>query len=391
MNEMLKRAKELEPVLIQDRRTLHREPEVGNHLPKTVAYVVKRLKEMGYEPEEICQGGVVATVGKPGKTILLRADMDALPMREETDLPFRSINDYGHTCGHDAHTAMLLGAAKLLKEREDSLPGTVKLMFQPDEEGVTGAGDMIRAGVLENPKVDVAFGIHISAGGKPGSVSYCKGATMASTDRFSITLTGKGGHGAYPQGCIDPINAGAHLVLALQEIIAREVNPSDPAVLTVGSFHGGTAPNIIPDTVVLEGTIRAYDNKVREFVNKRLVEMVEATAKVFRCTGETVFTSSVCPLISDPDITEEYLKYIQDIVSPDEIHQGQPVMGSEDFALIAQEVPALFIHLGAEMEDGQPIYGGHNPKVRFNEKALAYGAALHAYVATRWLEEHQGE
>ena len=248
MSDLMKRAEELKDVIVKDRRTIHETPEINAELPETTKYVIKCLKEMGYEPKEICNCGVVATTTpKPGKVLLLRADMDALPMQETSGVDFASKNNYAHTCGHDCHTAILLGAARLLKEREDELEGTVKFMFQPDEEGLTGAQAMIDAGVMENPKVDGAFGMHITGEGLPcGHIGFHEGPFMASSDRFTITIHGKGGHGAYPHTNIDPINVAAHTHIALQEIISREVNTAEPAVLTIGSIHAGDAPNIIP-------------------------------------------------------------------------------------------------------------------------------------------------
>ena len=378
MSDLMKRAEELKDVIVKDRRTIHETPEINAELPETTKYVIKCLKEMGYEPKEICNCGVVATTTpKPGKVLLLRADMDALPMQETSGVDFASKNNYAHTCGHDCHTAILLGAARLLKEREDELEGTVKFMFQPDEEGLTGAQAMIDAGVMENPKVDGAFGMHITGEGLPcGHIGFHEGPFMASSDRFTITIHGKGGHGAYPHTNIDPINVAAHTHIALQEIISREVNTAEPAVLTIGSIHAGDAPNIIPEYAVMEGSIRTYNNDVREYIKSRLVEIAQYTALKFRCTAEVVFT-------------KEMHGYISDFLGADKLHEIPAVMGSEDFALLTGLVPGAFFNIGAEVADPEGRYSCHNPNVVFDESALPIGAATFANCAIQWLKNNK--
>lgn len=391
MSDLMKRAEELKDVIVKDRRTIHETPEINAELPETTKYVIKCLKEMGYEPKEICNCGVVATTTpKPGKVLLLRADMDALPMKETSGVPFASKNNYAHTCGHDCHTAVLLGAARLLKEREDELEGTVKFMFQPDEEGLTGAQSMIDAGVMENPKVDGAFGMHITGAGLPcGHIGFHEGPFMASSDRFTITIHGKGGHGAYPHTNIDPINVAAHTHIALQEIISREVNTAEPAVLTIGSIHAGDAPNIIPEYAVMEGSIRTYNNDVREYIKSRLVEIAQYTALKFRCTAEVVYTGGVCPLINESAFTKEMHGYISDFLGADKLHEIPAVMGSEDFALLTGLVPGAFFNLGAEVADPEGRYSCHNPNVVFDESALPIGAATFANCAIQWLKHNK--
>ncbi|GAA6514595.1 M20 family metallopeptidase [Phocea massiliensis] len=391
MSDLMKRAEELKDVIVKDRRTIHETPEINAELPETTKYVIKCLKEMGYEPKEICNCGVVATTTpKPGKVLLLRADMDALPMQETSGVDFASKNNYAHTCGHDCHTAILLGAARLLKEREDELEGTVKFMFQPDEEGLTGAQAMIDAGVMENPKVDGAFGMHITGEGLPcGHIGFHEGPFMASSDRFTITIHGKGGHGAYPHTNIDPINVAAHTHIALQEIISREVNTAEPAVLTIGSIHAGDAPNIIPEYAVMEGSIRTYNNDVREYIKSRLVEIAQYTALKFRCTAEVVYTGGVCPLINESAFTKEMHGYISDFLGVDKLHEIPAVMGSEDFALLTGLVPGAFFNIGAEVADPEGRYSCHNPNVVFDESALPIGAATFANCAIQWLKHNK--
>lgn len=251
-----------------------------------------KLREFGYDPQEICESGIVATINgnKPGKTFLLRADMDALPMAEATACDFKSMNGYMHSCGHDMHTAMLLGAARLLKQNEDLIEGCVKLVFQPDEEGFTGAKSMIKAGVLENPKVDAAMAMHVHSG-TPSNMILCGlGTSIAGCNRFRIVVKGKGCHGAMPEMGVDPINIAAHIYLALQGIITREISATPSAVVTIGKFVGGEAANIIPGEVIMEGTIRSLDKEIGEFIFNRMNDIVTSTAKMFRGEAKLLVT-----------------------------------------------------------------------------------------------------
>ena len=260
-----KRAQELKDEITQNRRRIHQNAEVGLNLPNTKAFVTEKLREYGLKPTE-CGHGVTATLGKPGKTLLLRADMDALKVKEKTDLPFRSENGSMHACGHDMHAAMLLGAARLLKAHQSELKGTVKLVFQPDEEGFTGAKAMLKAGVLEAPEPQAAMALHVNSGTPSGLVLCGKGTFMAGCTLFRITVKGVGCHGAMPETGVDPINIAAHIYLALQEITARELPAKTPAIVTMGKFSAGHAPNIIPQEAVIEGTIRTFDRDVTALI-----------------------------------------------------------------------------------------------------------------------------
>jgi len=306
----LQRSKEMETELIQNRRHLHANPEVGLELPETVAFVMGQLKAMGYEPKEL-GGGVTCTVGKSGKTILLRADMDALPMEELSGLDFASKKGAAHTCGHDMHTTMLLGAAKMLKENEDALNGTVKFMFQPAEEVFSGAKSMIENGILENPKPDCALSSHVFVGHHYNKVFVKEGPLLSSCNGFKITITGKGCHGAQPQNGIDPINIGVHIHLALQEMIAREVDFMNGALLTFGQFVSGTAANIIPQTAVMQGTLRTFNEEIREYLVERMKTIVTLTAEQFRGTAEVEIVSNLPVLMNDADMTEEVRGYLK--------------------------------------------------------------------------------
>lgn len=389
MNEY-ERALELKEETIANRRFLHENAETGLHLPETKAFVMKKLKEYGIEPVE-CGEGVTATIGNGGKVILLRADMDALSMKEESGEPFSSKTGAAHACGHDFHAAMLLSAAKILKEEEAELKGTVKLMFQPAEETFQGSKNMLEHGILEEPKVDAALAYHVSPGRFPvGLYMYNdKNTMMYSVDGFKITIQGKGSHGAYPQVGVDPINIGVHIHLALQELIARECNPSHSCVLTIGQFEAGTAANIIPDTAVLQGTIRTNEKEARELLVKRMKEVVEKTAEVYRGSATIEMISEVPPLICDSELTKEVVGYMKELEIPNLIpHPDVSSSASEDFAVIAEKVPSSFLYLSAGYLDERGDYPAHHPKVQFNEEVCPIGAGCLAHCARRWLEEH---
>ena len=384
------RALELKEETIANRRYFHQNAETGLDMPTAKAYVMNKLKEYGLVPKE-CGHGVSATVGCGGKVILLRADMDALPMPEESGEPFACTSGAAHACGHDFHAAMLLTAAKMLKENESNLKGTVKFMFQPAEETFEGSKDMMEHGILENPSVDAALAYHVSPGNMPvGLYMYnSSGTMMFSVDGFKITVSGKGAHGAYPHNSIDPINIAVHVYLALEALIAREADPKAACVLTVGKFEAGTAANIIPDYAVLEGTIRSNDPTNRELLVRRMKEVADKTAQVYGGSASIEMISEVPPLICDPALTEEMVSYMQDMNLPNaQPYPGISASASEDFASIAEKVPSTFIYLSAGFTDNREVYPAHNPKVQFNEDVCPIGASCLAYCATQWLNNH---
>ena len=394
MKEIMNQAKLIKDELISYRRTMHSNPEVGSELPKTKAYVMDKLKEFGYEPQEICESGIVAPIkgNKEGKVFLLRADMDALPMKEVTECDFKSNNGSMHSCGHDMHTSMLLGAAKLLKQNQDKIEGTVKLVFQPDEEGFTGAKKMIQSGVLENPKVDAAMAMHVHSG-TPSNVVLCGlGTSIAGCNRFRIVVRGNGCHGAMPELGVDPINIAAHIYISLQEIIAREISATQSAVLTIGKFVAGEAANIIPGEVVMEGTIRSLNKEIGEFIFNRVNDIVISTAKMFRGEAELIELSSVPPLTNDTELSKEVTSYLKDLLGEKSVvlFEGGG-MGSEDFASYSYKVPSVYLMLGAGTKQENPLYGEamHNEKVVFNEDILVTGAAMHTYSAIMWLKNNK--
>ena len=394
MNKIMEQAIAIKDDIISYRRTIHANPEVGTELPMTKKFVMDKLREFGYEPKEICESGIVATIegSKPGKTFLLRADMDALPMAEGADVDFKATNGAMHSCGHDMHTAMLLGAARLLKQNQDLIEGTVKLIFQPDEEGFTGAKKVIEAGVLENPKVDAAMACHVNSGTPSNMVVCGLGTSIGGCFRFRIVVKGTGCHGAMPETGVDPINIAHHIYAGLQTILTREIPAVKPAVITIGKFAGGDAPNIIPGEVVMEGTFRYLDKEMGDFVIERMNEIVTSTAKIFRGEAELIELSSVPPLTNDNDLAHEITGYMKDIVGEQAVmlfEQGG--MGSEDFASYSYEVPSLYFILGAGAKFENPEYGVpmHNQCVVFNEDILPTGAALHTYGAINWLKNHK--
>ena len=390
--DFYKRALELKDETVADRRYIHQNAETGLELPKTKAYVMDKLKEYGLDPVE-CGEGVTATLGNGGRVLLLRADMDGLPMPEESGEAFACpTGKTAHTCGHDFHAAMLLSAARILKEQESKLKGTVKFMFQPAEETFQGSKNMIEHGILENPKVDAALAYHVSPGKMPvGLFMYnSKDTMMYSVDGFKITIKGKGSHGAYPHVGVDPINIGVHVHLALQELIARESDPSKACVLTVGQFKAGTAANIIPEQAVLQGTIRTNDNEAREKLVRRMKEVAKKTAEVYNGTAEIEMISEVPPLICNPEFTNEIVSYKKETNIPGLMpYPDVSASASEDFAVIAEKVPSTFMYLSAGYMDERGEYPAHHPKARFNEDVCPIGSACLAHCAVEWLSKHK--
>lgn len=382
---LLKEAMEIKEQFIRHRRYLHENAEVGFELPNTLAYVMKVLQEMGYEPHKTGKCGVVATIGTGEPVVLLRADMDALPLQEESGLPFACKTGNAHACGHDLHTAMLLGAAQLLKKHESDLKGTVKLMFQPAEEPLAGASDMIENGLLEQPKPQSAMMIHVMnmSGMKPGTVVVAPaGVSAPAADMFEIRIQGKGCHGAMPHHGVDTINAGAHLVLALQAITARELSMNDAHTLTIASFQAGEATNVMPDQATLKGSVRSYDLKTQQFLRKRIEEISQLTAQTFRASAEMRWLNGCPTLVNEPELVAEAENWLSEtlgkdyVLTTDQLSSGNArSVGSEDFSYISQQVPSLMLAMAAGGVTDLPL---HHPKIIFNEEALPYGAAAYA-------------
>ena len=393
MNRILESAKQIKDELVEIRRTIHKNPEIGDDLPKTTEFVKSTLIKYGYEPIEICKSGIVACMKgkKEGKTFLLRADMDALPVHEQSSVPYKSDNGNMHSCGHDLHTAMLLGAAKLLKQYESEIEGTVKIIFQPNEEGFKGAKTMIEAGVLECPTVDAAMALHVHSGTPSNVVLYGLGTSIAGCTVFRITVQGTGCHGAMPELGVDPINIAAHIYLSIQEIIAREISATKSAVVTIGKFVGGETHNVIPEQVIMEGTIRYLEKDLGDFIFNRMQEIIDATGKMFRGNAVLEEVCSVPPLQNNTDLANEIGGYVKDLVGEKSVISfEQGGMGSEDFSYYTHKVPSVYMLLGAGVKEENEDYGQpmHHPCVTFNEDILPTGAAIHAYGAICWLKNH---
>ncbi len=405
--ELKREAAELKSDIIAVRRHLHAHAETGFDLRDTLPYVRSELEKMGYEPKPCGRAGLVALAGgkREGKTFLLRADMDALPIAEASGVEFASGNGNMHACGHDLHTAMLLGAAKLLKRHEDALCGRVKLMFQPAEEIFEGSSDMIRAGVLENPHVDAALMLHVMAGMpfEAGTVIVSEpGVSAPAADYFEIRVRGKGCHGSMPNMGIDPLTAAAHILIALQEIHARELAMNDRAALTVGSLHAGAAANAIPDEAVMGGSLRTFDETVRATVKQRMTDIATGIAKAFRAEAEVTFGSGCPSLLNDGALSADAYRYGKELLGEGGIYTVAQLAanasgggtsksaGSEDFAFVSREVPSIMLALAAGQPEKGYVYPQHHPKVKFDENALDIGSAVYAYIAMRWLEEHAG-
>ena len=404
--ELLKEANLLQETIVSNRRYLHSHAETGFDLKNTLAFVKKELIDMGYKPIECGKAGLIALAGgkKEGKVFLIRGDMDALPIKEESDVEFSCQSGKMHACGHDMHTSMMLGAARLLKKHEDEIEGTIKLMFQPAEEIFEGSKDMIEAGVLENPKVDQALMIHVMAGMpfNAGTVIVpVPGIGAPAADYFEIKVQGKGCHGSMPNTGVDPLNVAAHILIALQEIHARELAISDQAILTIGTMNAGIAANVIPDTATMGGTIRTFDEETRSFIKERIEEIAECTAKSFRASAEVIWGSGCPTLVNDKDLTICSEKYIKELLGEDKTfsvaklnamagnQKSAKTSGSEDFAYISQKIPAIMLVLAAGNPDKGYPYPQHHPMVKFDEEVLSSGSAVYAYTAMRWLQDHK--
>ena len=382
-------AKAIKDEAVENRRFFHKNAEAGLDMPAAQEYVINRLNEYGLKPEK-CGHGVTALLGRGTPVLLLRADMDALPMEEMSGEEFACTNGNAHACGHDFHAAMLLGAAKLLKERESELKGTVKFMFQPAEETFEGSRDMIENGILENPHVDAALAFHVAPGKMlPGLFMYNSGKVMMnSVDGFRIDIRGKGGHGAYPNLSVDPLRIAVRIYTELEALIAREANPEKTCVLTVGQIHGGNAANIIPDSAFMEGTLRTNDKEEREKLVRRIAEVSQGIAALCGGSASVTKLSDVPPLVCDSELTEKMAGYMNElgIVRP---VPDMKANASEDFASVAERVPSVFMYLSAGFDDERGDYSAHNPKVRFNEDVLPLGIASLVHCAVRWLEDNR--
>ena len=359
------------------RRHLHAIPEVAFQEEKTAAYVAETLRGLGYAPETGVGGTGVAAVldtGRPGPSVMFRADMDALPMQEESGLAFASTHaGAAHCCGHDCHTAMLLGAAKVLAEIKDSLSGTILLVFQPAEEVAGGAQAMLDQGLFEKHPVDWCFGQHLWPALPLGTVGVKPGNLMAAMSWFEVRIIGKGGHGAMPHLCVDALEVGTQVVAALQRITSRQSNPLQPTVVTVGKFHAGTALNIISGQAELGGTTRTFDTAVWKSWEQTLTTVVKGVCDAMGAGFELDFRPGCPPVINHAKAAAMARAAAVAVMGEDKVVEPEPTMGGEDFALYQERTKGAFTFIGAGVEGGFPL---HNPKIVFPEEALAHGVAL---------------
>ncbi|WP_119070348.1 M20 metallopeptidase family protein [Rubrobacter indicoceani] len=369
--------------MISLRREIHREPELGFDTEKTAGKILAVLEGLPLEIETgVAENGIVATLkgGKDGPTVGLRADMDALPIYEETGLEFASaVDGKMHACGHDAHTAMLVGAAHMLSQRREDLSGTVKFFFQPAEEGGGGGKVMVNEGALNG--VDSIFALHLWPGMEFGTSATRPGAVMASADKFEIEVKGTGGHGAMPHLTADPVVVAAHIVTALQTLVSREVDPNEPAVVTVGMIGAGSAFNIIPETAKISGTVRSVSPEVRRFLPKRMEELAQGIAKGMRAEAKLDYTFSYPVTMNDPGSAAFALEVASEVIGSEKVSEADhPSMGGEDFAFMLESVPGAYLWLGV----GE-VSGLHTPRFDFDERIMPIGAALHTALALKKL------
>ena len=393
MDKALEWSQEIRNEISLWRRELHKIPELGLNLPQTTAFITAKLDLWGVN-YTVCKNctGVVALLGKAGgKCIALRADMDALPIKEETGVDYASTNENMHACGHDCHAAMLLGVAKVLKDHEDQLNGYVKLFFQPGEEGPGGAPVMIEEGCMENPHVDAIYAIHVTEteeGMKPGDIRLMYGDVSAADDQFDLYVKGKGGHGAAPHMCVDPVVVATTIIQTFQTIVSREIAPLDPCVITVATLQAGRgAENIISDTCYMRGTVRNKNMKNREYVLKRMEEVVKGICLAMRADYDFKLDYGYVPVVNEEKMTDALIASASKVLGEDCIHiKGTQGMGGEDAGFYYQMVPGCFFNLCCQTEhaDGK-LYPGHNSKFMVDDSLLYRGTAVFVQGAIDYL------
>jgi amidohydrolase len=374
----------LQPDLVTLRRQIHQQPELGFQEQLTAAKIANKLTEWGIAHQTgIAQTGVVATIqGRKTstrlRTLAIRADMDALPIQEANDVPYKSQHPgVMHACGHDGHTSIALITAYYLSQHRDDFAGTVKIIFQPAEEGPGGAKPMIAAGVLKNPDVDAIIGLHLWNNLPLGTIGVRSGALMAAVERFSLTIQGKGGHGAMPHQTVDSIVLASQIVTALQTIVSRNVNPIDSAVVTVGQFNAGTAKNVIADTASLAGTVRYFNPNLAEFFHQRIEAIVAGICAAYGATYQLDYIKFYPPVINDEKITELVRSVAVDLVeTPLGIVPECQTMGGEDMSFFLQEVPGCYFFVGSANPDRSLAYPHHHPRFDFDETALTTGVEM---------------
>lgn len=389
-SEIAAAAQQIRDWVIEKRRSLHRHPELMYEEHRTSQLVRETLDQLGVPYDyPLAETGVVARIGSgAGPCVALRADMDALPIHEEADVDFRSeVDGKMHACGHDCHTSMLLGAAKLLKERESQLPGVVKLFFQPAEEGGAGGKRLSEEGALRNPDVQRVFGLHVWPSLPTGRVGSRTGVFLAAAGSLQITVRGVGGHAAMPHLCVDPVATAAKIVTELQTIVSRELDPFDSAVISVTTIHGGDAYNVIPPEIELTGTIRALSLEMLQAIQQRVGEVATSIATANRCEADVAFPGhDYPPTVNDETCWRTAQDVADAVLSPGNAEEIPAVMGGEDFAYYTERVPGCFVALGVGNPEVGATYGVHHPKFKVDEDALPLGVAMHVGFALRSLE-----
>jgi len=388
IEELKKDVESLTGQIIEWRRDFHRHPEIAFEEHRTSSVLRDFLESLGMPVKTFAKTGLRGTLeGKPGgRTVALRADIDALPLKEEGEKEYISQNpEATHACGHDGHMAILMGAAKLLSQKTDSFQGKVVFLFQPSEERIPGgAKQMIKEGALED--VNAIFGLHLWQLLPTGCVGIVKGAMMAQPDKFSIVVKGKGGHGSMPHQTVDPILVASHLVVNIQSIVSRNVDPLKPAVVSFGTVNGGTIYNIIPSEVSLTGTLRSFDSSIQSLAEERLKEITETTCKAFGAAAEFQYEKGYPPLVNDEDMADFVLEVAKSTLGEEKIKDIDPVMGGEDFAYFLQKIPGAFLFFG--MGDGME-FPHHHPAFDFDEKALPQATLLMTSLALEYLQRKE--
>ena len=388
---LIEEALKLKDYTIEQRRDFHRHPELGFQEQRTAGIVAQSLEELGLEVTTgVATTGVVGLLRGQAESpvVLLRFDMDALPIQEENSVDYAS-EEPGkmHACGHDSHMAVGLTVAKLLAARKDSIPGTIKFVFQPAEEGDGGAEKMVAEGVLENPRPDYALAMHVWNEKPVGWFGLADGPVMAGSEIFKITITGIGGHGASPHQSVDPIAAAAQIITALQTVVSRNVNPLESAVISVCMVNAGTAFNIIPQQAVLSGTVRTFKPEIRAKIIARVAEIVNGIAEAMGCQAEIEITEVTFPVVNDPDVAHTMGRIIEDILPSATVDTHYQTMGSEDFSFMMQDIPGCFIFVGSSNTEKDLNFGHHNPRFNIDEECLPPAAAVIAQGAITLLEK----
>ena len=391
VHDAKKEAKKISDWIIEIRRELHKHPELMYEEFKTSELVRRELDQLDIPYKSpIAKTGVLATIGNGnGPCVALRADMDALPIHEETDVPFRSeIDGKMHACGHDCHTAMLLGAAKILKSKENEINGTIKLLFQPAEEGGAGGKLMREEGVLDNPEVERIFGLHVWPQMPTGQIGSREGTFLAATSFLDLTIKGVGGHAAVPHLTKDPVLTSAQVITNLQSIISRELDPLDSGVVSISAIHGGQAANVIPPDVKMLGTLRSLTMDGLLNLQKRVKEIAESVAKAHGCEAIVDYPGNdYPPTVNDAEMWKFAKEVGTDMLGKENVNDLDAVMGGEDFAYYTQKVKGCFVVLGMQNENINAIYSVHHPMFKADEDALHIGTALHTVFALKSLEE----